>query len=459
MYSPEKVNKRQFEVQVQGQFKKVPEGVIYVGADAVLQLELGLLTRTFVKAVLSFLKTLVHNLHFSFGDSTTQEGYETAHVVAPLFSTMDKIVVTSAGKTPPPMGVPFPDDLELRKRRLDPTQCEDIEIIPGATYSFSLNSNNIDLPEWKVIGVPMLKPLSINMFSGGGPFSLVAYEVPRDATGKRPVKHSCDTMKYILNMQMASVDRGDTPVVEFINEETFDDVQGARRSSIKRLSSIHSIRAITARSTCDFELVDNDNDTGADKEGDESSSSSSGEEEDEEDSHDHVKDAKDDQNNSMNSGVAFSSRDDSDFGQGHEHGQQWRMVTRYRSYNIIFVSVRYLLAIWLIYVLRLPILPFYSPCQSPSALAAASRPTRRRKPKSVAFANMTMTSDPSLVVDVEETKVKKLENWLRRELSGRFLGADVSSGHGIDSESKSEIIVSNDAFMEVLEGDLRYVTD
>lgn len=241
--TPKKVNKRMFEVQVQGRFKRVPEGDIYVGADALFQLELGLLTRTFVKAVLSFLKTLVTNLHYSFGESKTKDGYETAHVVAPLFSTMDKVMFTPSAETPPPMGKPFPDDLDLRKIRLDPSRVDSIKISTEGTYSFSLNSNNIDLPGWEVMGIPMLNPMSINLFSGGGPFSLVAYEVPRDSRGKRSDKHSYESIKYILNMQIACIENHGLPDVEFVDIEDFDDVDRARRSSIQLLSNLrNSIR-------------------------------------------------------------------------------------------------------------------------------------------------------------------------------------------------------------------------
>lgn len=56
-------------------------------------------------------------------------------------------------------------------------------------------------------------------------------------------------------------------------------------------------------------------------------------------------------------------------------------------------------------------------------------------------------------VVVQETKVKKLENWIRREIAGRFMSTEVSSDQG--SKSRSAVkLVSNDAFMEGLEGDL-----
>jgi len=282
--SPKRVNKRMFEVQVQGRFKKVPEGDIYVGADALFQLELGLLTRTFVKAVLSFLKTLVTNLHYSFGESKAKDGYETAHVVAPLFSTMDKVMFTPNAETPPAMGKPFPDDLEFRKIRLDPARVDSIQISTEGTYSFSLNSNNIDLPGWEVMGVPMLKPMSINLFSGGGPFSLVAYEVPRDPRGKRSEKHSYESIKYILNMQIACIENDGVPDVEFVDVEDFDDVDRARRSSIHLLSNMRNPSTVgvfhKVKSTDDFSIqqfhgVDYDNKTAYEEDEENSSDSDS----------------------------------------------------------------------------------------------------------------------------------------------------------------------------------------
>ncbi len=191
-----------FEVQVQGKFKRVPDGVVYVGADVLHKLELGLLSRSFVKVILSFVKTMVSNLHYSFGESKTTEGYETTHIVGPLFSSMDKIRVTPPGEVPPPMGVPFPDDLEFRKIRFHPTLRDSIEINTDDTYSLSINTDNIDLVEWEVMGIPLLKPLSCNIFTSGGPFGLVAYEIPRRPDGGRPEKHSYDKIKYLLNMQV-----------------------------------------------------------------------------------------------------------------------------------------------------------------------------------------------------------------------------------------------------------------
>jgi phage tail tube protein FII len=88
--------KRQFEVQVQGKFKRKPTGEIYVGADITKKMELGILTRSMCRMVLKFVGTMVNDLHYSFGDSPNAKDAESPHLVAPLLRGMDKVVVTGA---------------------------------------------------------------------------------------------------------------------------------------------------------------------------------------------------------------------------------------------------------------------------------------------------------------------------------------------------------------------------
>ncbi len=92
----------------------MPTGEIYVGADCECVLELGILTRAFCQGVFKFVATMVNNLCYSFGESPAGENHQIGHLVAPLFATMDKVVVTLAPQTPPTMGEPFVEDLEFR---------------------------------------------------------------------------------------------------------------------------------------------------------------------------------------------------------------------------------------------------------------------------------------------------------------------------------------------------------
>ena len=86
--------KRQFEVQVQGKFKRKPTGEIYVGADITKKMELGILTRSMCRMVLKFVGTMVNDLHYSFGDTPNSKDAEMPHLVAPLLRGMDKVIVS-----------------------------------------------------------------------------------------------------------------------------------------------------------------------------------------------------------------------------------------------------------------------------------------------------------------------------------------------------------------------------
>jgi hypothetical protein len=167
--------RRRFEVQVQGKFKVVPQGEVYVGAESAYKMELGLITRSISKAACNFCATMVSNLHYSFGDEqnpSTNPNFETPHIVAPLFATFDKIIQTPPGEIPPKLGVPFTEDPEYRKMRLEWHKISDAKIDLNATYSLSVNTSNLDLVSWTLINIPLVRPMDIRTFIGESPISL-----------------------------------------------------------------------------------------------------------------------------------------------------------------------------------------------------------------------------------------------------------------------------------------------
>jgi hypothetical protein len=81
---------RKWEFQVQGRFKRKPEGVIYFGVQAGMNdklLSLGLLTKSVSRAALSFSQRLNPAMHYSFGGNG-----EIPHMAFPLFTSMDEFV-------------------------------------------------------------------------------------------------------------------------------------------------------------------------------------------------------------------------------------------------------------------------------------------------------------------------------------------------------------------------------
>jgi hypothetical protein len=228
---------RQFEVQVQGKFKRLPQGEIYVGSEALHKMELGFMTKSFCKATLSFAGSMVSNLHYSFGDPQTLKDYEIPHLVAPIFPTMDKILITRPGETPPKMGIPFVEDLEYRKQRLKFKSVKDANIDLETTYSFSVNTSNMDLLTWKFVNIPMCRPMDLSVFFGDSPIRLVAYEIPFSALQQFPNTHPQRFVNYVFNIVLTPID-ADAADIEALHPadaastgEDYDDETRGRVSS------------------------------------------------------------------------------------------------------------------------------------------------------------------------------------------------------------------------------------
>ncbi len=190
-------------MQVQGKFKRMPVGEIYVGADVTNKMELGIITRSFSRAVLKFVGTMVNDLHYSFGDFPNESGFEKPHLVAPLFTTMDKIIETPQGQLPPPMGTPFPEDPDYRKMRMKCRATNDL-INLNSVYSFSVNTSNLELLSWSLINIPYLQNLELRTFFGDSPIRLVGYELPQDMAAKFPGKHPAAALNYVFNMRVSN---------------------------------------------------------------------------------------------------------------------------------------------------------------------------------------------------------------------------------------------------------------
>ena len=66
--------------------------------------ELGIVNRAIANTLVRFVGTMVPNTHFSFGDADGKPNQEFPHAVGPLFSTIDRLVVTPPGVKPPSLG-------------------------------------------------------------------------------------------------------------------------------------------------------------------------------------------------------------------------------------------------------------------------------------------------------------------------------------------------------------------
>ena len=165
-------------------------------------MELGILTRSFCRVILQFVSTMVHDIHYSFGEPSSKENCEIAHLVAPIFAAMDKIVVSRPGEPVPEMGVPFVEDQDFRKFRLKTHSIKEINIDLNNTYSFSVNTHNWDLCSWNLVNIPMLRPMDVRTLAGDSPVRLVGYELADDIRKSCPDKHPSDKLKYLFSLKV-----------------------------------------------------------------------------------------------------------------------------------------------------------------------------------------------------------------------------------------------------------------
>ena len=164
--------RRRFEVQVQGKFIRMPEGEVYIGAEGSSKMQLGLITRSISNAACNLASTMANNLHYSFGDDTSNPLYQLPHMVSPIFPTFDKVIATPPNQTPPKIGEPFIEDPEYRKIRCQWSQIADAKIDLDTTYSFSVNTSNIDLCTWCIMNIPLVRPMDLRNFFGDSSIAL-----------------------------------------------------------------------------------------------------------------------------------------------------------------------------------------------------------------------------------------------------------------------------------------------
>jgi hypothetical protein len=211
-------------------------------------MQLGLITRSISKAACNFCSTLVSNLHYSFGDDqnpVTNPNYQIPHITSPLFQTFDKVIVTPPDKTPPKIGVPFVEDLEFRKQRIEWASIKDAKIDLDNIYSFSVNTSNIDLVSWTLMNIPMVRPMDIRNFIGESSFSLgisyvtitlktildimkyfiVGYEIPNSNTQSPPAVHAKLKLNYMFSIRVNLLSFEYRAVIDVVISFSIDTVE------------------------------------------------------------------------------------------------------------------------------------------------------------------------------------------------------------------------------------------
>jgi hypothetical protein len=150
--------KRRILVQVQGRFRRRPEGTVYAGAEVSDPMRVGLLARGLSNVLLRIVEGFNPGVHSSFGTSQADGGggeEEKAHIVVPAYSFFERVVATPPGLDPPELGSELEEAKESLDRRRDPAAAMAHRFNAEDTYTFSFHSMYVDLPRWRLVNLPL----------------------------------------------------------------------------------------------------------------------------------------------------------------------------------------------------------------------------------------------------------------------------------------------------------------
>ena len=168
---------RNIEVQLQGRFKSVPKGRLYLGAELtkLSTMKLGMILKGIGTILLGTIRRLSHGeVHYDWGDPSVGTR---PHLVSTLWNMVDNFIVTEPGDEPPPLGTEINEDNTERKRRkrLRPEKYPALRT--DATYTFTFQSMYIDVQKWSAVNFPGLKRVDLHRFWKDSPLNFVLYAV------------------------------------------------------------------------------------------------------------------------------------------------------------------------------------------------------------------------------------------------------------------------------------------
>ena len=166
---------RRWEFQYRVKLKKKPvDKQVYFACELGEPIKMGMVTKAFASAAMSFMKKTNPTFHYSItGSKETPDGkWESPHMSFTVEGSLDRLVVSKPGEEPPKLGEAILEDPESIKRR---KKGELVDWNTEDTYTMALWTSYADFLEWRVLNLPGIRPFALSSMLGTQPINLTMY--------------------------------------------------------------------------------------------------------------------------------------------------------------------------------------------------------------------------------------------------------------------------------------------
>lgn len=193
---------RRFEFQYQIKLKKIPKNkAVYFSCELDEPIKMGVIQRAFVGAAMAFMKSTNPTFHYSITGSkerTSDGKYERPHMSFTVEGSLDRLVISKPGETPPKLGTSIEEDPESMKRRKKGVP---VDWNLQDTYTMALWSAYVDFLDWRVINLPGIRPFGLSSILGMQPFYLTMYMIDESRANE---KHYMKDITNVINLELSN---------------------------------------------------------------------------------------------------------------------------------------------------------------------------------------------------------------------------------------------------------------